>query len=66
MKKVFFAFLAVGALASCSNDLTCTCEYDRITEVSECIDCEDAEAFEAECAAADALLQLVGGSCTID
>ncbi|HAY56218.1 MAG TPA: hypothetical protein DCX49_02210 [Flavobacteriales bacterium] len=68
MKKVFFAFLAVGALASCSNDMTCTCTIDGVEEVTECIDCtgETADAFETACEASDLIAQLVGGSCTLD
>ncbi len=64
MKKVFFAFLAMGALASCSQDPTCTCEIPEITDpftgtvlipastVSEtCEGCtsDEADAFEAAC-----------------
>lgn len=68
MKKVFFAFLAVGALASCSNDLTCTCTLDGESEVTECIDCdgETADAFEAACEASDLIYSLAGGNCTLD
>ena len=70
MKKVFFSFLAVAALASCTQDSTCTCtisEYDlgygytspAVTEVTECLGCtsEETEAFETSCSTADTELQ---------
>jgi uncharacterized lipoprotein YajG len=74
MKKAFFALLAVGALASCSQDPTCTCEIPEITdpftgtvlveattESVTCTDCtsEEADVFVAECEAAAPL-------CTLD
>lgn len=74
MKKVFFAFLAVGALSSCTQDLTCTCSYPETAyyyayeDVTQCLGCnnEEADAFEAGCAVLDGVAAIAGGNCVID
>lgn len=72
MKKVMFALLCVGGLASCTQDATCTCttgEYsaggitiEATTTVTECIGCtsDEIDAFETSCSDADAVLQAAG------
>ena len=74
MKKVFFAFLAAGALSSCTEDLTCTCNSPETaylyaqTDVSQCLGCDsdEADAFRTACDVSDVLYEAIGGDCVID
>lgn len=72
MKKVMFALLCIGGLASCTQDATCTCTTDAYsaggitieatTTVTECLGCTSDEIaeFETACTDADAVLQAAG------
>lgn len=64
MKKVFFAAVAVLALASCKKDYSCECTYDSNKYTYELKDVKKSDAKDA-CNAAGNQWVLLGGSCDL-